>query len=650
MNLFSLKFRFLIVCVLAFLFSTFESSSAGFPSRRSILQANPDLQKVLDHCVNDSLKYEAALYLIDNLPYHYSSVGDALEPCRLQLDLFSQWKMSRREIVDSVRTKYGKWNISTLKNISDVYIDPNILIDNIDWAFKVWREQPWGKNISFEDFCEYVLPYRVGNEELKPWRRDIYNRFKYIIDSLKDCEGIDDPGFVASAVLDSVAKLPYHFTDFFSADVHVGPDIAYWRSGSCLDLTDAMVYIFRALGIPCTIDMMLMRGDGNAPHYWNVTFDSSGNQKYFSLLYRRHRLQSVAYYPDIKGKVYRQMFALNKEMVDSMAILPDSVHPQFRYPCFYDVSYMYLGDKALQFFLGDTAFYHKISPGGVVYVCQSRGLQWVPTAWTVYDGSSAEVNNIEGNVVYRLATFNNQKLRFLTDPFLLESGNGNIRFFRAENEFVNVELFYKFSLKIESYLPRMVGGVFEGSCTPDFSEVDTLAVIDSIPTRLCTKLRVDSDKKYRYLRYFGPRKGYCNISEITFLGPDGVKYSGTVIGKPGVKNKKYTYVNAFDGDPYTSFDYPEPSGGWVGLDLGEPKSVEAVVFSPRNHDNFIRKGDEYVLFYESGGNWNFAGMKKASSDSLTFKVPKGALLFLSDRTRGVQERIFEYRDGKQLFW
>ena len=138
------------MCVLAFLFSTFESSSAGFPSRRSILQANPDLQKVLDHCVNDSLKYEAALYLIDNLPYHYSSVGDALEPYRLQLDLFSQWKMSRREIVDSVRTKYGKWNISTLKNISDVYIDPNILIDNIDWAFKVWREQPWGKNISFE--------------------------------------------------------------------------------------------------------------------------------------------------------------------------------------------------------------------------------------------------------------------------------------------------------------------------------------------------------------------------------------------------------------------------------------------------------------------------------------------------------------------
>lgn len=94
------------------------------------------------------------------------------------------------------------------------------------------------------------------------------------------------------------------------------------------------MYIFRALGIPCSIDMMLMRGDGNAPHYWNVTFDSSGSQKYFSLLYRRHRLQSVAYYPDIKGKVYRHMFALNKEMVDSMAVLQDSVHPQFRYPCF----------------------------------------------------------------------------------------------------------------------------------------------------------------------------------------------------------------------------------------------------------------------------------------------------------------------------
>ena len=34
-------------------------------------------------------------------------------------------------------------------------IDSAYLCRNIDWAFKVWQEQPWGKNISFETFCEF---------------------------------------------------------------------------------------------------------------------------------------------------------------------------------------------------------------------------------------------------------------------------------------------------------------------------------------------------------------------------------------------------------------------------------------------------------------------------------------------------------------
>jgi hypothetical protein len=38
------------------------------------------------------------------------------------------------------------------------------------------------------------------------------------------------------------------------------------------------------------------------------------------------------------------------------------------------------------------------------------------------------------------------------------------------------------------------------------------------------------------------------------------------------------------------------------------------------------------------------------SDSLLYKVPEGALLYLKDHTRGKDERIFEYKDGKQRFW
>ena len=123
---------------------------------------------------------------------------------------------------------------------------------------------------------------------------------------------------------------------------------------------------------------------------------------------------------------------------------------------------------------------------------------------------------------------------------------------------------------------------------------------------------------------------------------------GKVIGTPG-DNSGHEYTNAFDGDPYTSFDYPEADGGWTGLDLGKPYMIRGIVYTPRNRDDYIRRGDRYELFY-CDGEWRSAGVMTAQSDSLSYRVPAGSLLYLRNHTRGQDERIFEYRDGMQVFW
>lgn len=127
---------------------------------------------------------------------------------------------------------------------------------------------------------------------------------------------------------------------------------------------------------------------------------------------------------------------------------------------------------------------------------------------------------------------------------------------------------------------------------------------------------------------------------------------GKIIGTPGCNglDGSHEYTNVFDGDPYTSFDYVQPTGGWSGLDLGTPRRIVKIVFTPRNRDNFIRTDDEYELFYYNDGEWASAGRVRPHSDSLLYKVPEGALLYLKDHTRGKDERIFEYKDGKQQFW
>ena len=60
---------------LALLFLLFLTSCVHThyrPTLEEILQRNPSLQQVLDHCQGDSLKYEAAKFLIVNLPFYHS--------------------------------------------------------------------------------------------------------------------------------------------------------------------------------------------------------------------------------------------------------------------------------------------------------------------------------------------------------------------------------------------------------------------------------------------------------------------------------------------------------------------------------------------------------------------------------------------------
>lgn len=242
----------------------------------------------------------------------------------------------------------------------------------------------------------------------------------------------------------------------------------------------------------------------------------------------------------------------------------------------------------------------------------------------------------------------------MTVPFWAHKELSYFRYFGNGEGEERVTILHKFNLFIEPFIDRMVGGVFEGSNDAGFRTRDTLFVIEEKPVRLQNVVYVSNPKEYRYLRYYGPAGSYCNVSEVGFYRDpnDMVPLQGRVIGTPGSfgGDKGHWYMSAFDGDPYTSFDYNQPDGGWAGIDLGKSVSVGKIVFTPRNRVNFIRQGDKYELFYAGKGGWISAGTTVANSDSLVYNVPKGALLYLKNHSGGIDERIFEYVDGEQVFW
>lgn len=244
-----------------------------------------------------------------------------------------------------------------------------------------------------------------------------------------------------------------------------------------------------------------------------------------------------------------------------------------------------------------------------------------------------------------------RKLPEAEDPFTLDRVTGAVRFLSPQKEMENVTVYHKFPLYLDGVSGRVVGGVFEGSNDRNFRSADTLFLIKERPVRLFTEMPVAGADAYRYVRYRGAEGSYCDIAEIAFYASSSgsLPLQGTVIGTSENALSGYECAKAFDGDPYTAFSCSKPDGGWTGLDLKKPHIIKKIVFAPRNRDDFVRKGDSYELFY-CDGDWKSAGTMVAQSDSLAYRVPKGSLLYVKNHTRGHDERIFEYRDGGQIFW
>lgn len=572
------KILFFVFVLVQFVLFQDCASTPAYLTREEILDMNPKLNDVLEKYKDDSLKYKAALFLIDNLPYHEGVINTDLTPMYKTYELFGTGKYSPEQAKDSAFKLYGTWCHPLLRTQKDIFIEPDYLIDNIEWSFKVWNEQPWGKNISFEQFCEYILPYRVGNEELLFWREKIYNQFMPIIERVRDNINIEDPIFAANVVLDSLLRAPFYFTEQISTDVRIGPNIVDTRGGSCLDLTDMLVYIYRALGIPCGIDMLPIRGNNNATHFWNFTEDKEGKTWYFSMFYWWHRLLEAEKYGDVYGKVYRNTFGLNKKMMNDMLEADDSIHPIFKYPCIKDVTDLYAANKSWTLRISSSKMYEEVRKGCLMYLCMSSRMEWIPVDWCIYEGE-AVFQNCHGGTVYCLGIYDaeSEHLVMVSDPFSVDVETGKTDFYTPEDVLEEIILFSKFGTIGEYFLAHMKGGVFEGSNDPIFKNVDTLYIINETPNRLCTSVNIDTDKLYRYVRYYGPKDGYTNVAEIEFYSLDTqiTPLKGDIICREEYKNDPAIY-NVFDGMPDTSFGCSMSYGGWIGMDFGLPVNINRI--------------------------------------------------------------------------
>ncbi len=617
-----------------------------------------ELEKVLTHYSQheaDHLKLKAAEFLIANMPGHWSLHPDSIKAYYIQADsilgLDTLWN-AKVDLLNHLTESFPDLEKSIVQDIHIITAD--YLIKNIDSSFVAWQKGQWARHVPFDDFCEYLLPYKVTEgQPLDYWRDSLEGKF---------CEGLEyfrfdqykknSPSSAAAAIRNNMRRqmapritLSKRFYSLLSEN-----NITRLPAGTCGDYAQVVLAVMRANRIPVVSDMVIQwpyKGGGGG-HSWNVILDNLRTNMFFE------ELNGVApgnmIRPTSKlGKVYRNTYAINRDLQEMN--LKEKLPPGFRNSFLKDVTAQYTPVVHTTVDI----LPHMKSRNRYACLAVFDNQDWMPVAISKIKGKQIRFENVEPDIVYLPVCYVGEKLHPLNYPFLLDY-EGNARYFAPDTTHLRrVVINRKFPLftRVIEVSMRTVHAKIQVSETADFAKPVTVHQIDQFRPSGTIGIP-DSVSAYRFWRFLAPDNEYCNIADLMFYRiHDTIPLAGKVIGQGGVhpNNNQWTFDKAFDGDPLTFYHSATKNGSWVGLDFGEPMKIKKIIYLPRSDDDNIRIGDEYELFYRTANGWCSLGKQLAKDITVTFdNVPDNALLWLRDHTRGQEERIFTYENNEQIWW
>lgn len=646
----------MILCAFAFLLvgcNSLEAYPEGLEETLDVAGDNKEeLFKVIAHYKGDrdTLKLRAAMFLLSNMRDKYSCSGKVIDKYYNFCDSIFSIRKSQYD-VEGLRETFSKStsvDLNTFKpeTTRDAScITSEFIIDNIDRAFDVWKK-PWNGHLSFNEFCEYILPYRVGTERLEKWRGLYAKYFGNAVSSdtiriaEQACTAIND-----KLIADTIRIYPDCILP-----VGLRPStLLNLRFGTCGDCASLAVYAMRSVGIPVGKAFIPQWGTKSGAHTFNVLLDSKGELHDF--LGTADNIDT--HLSQFHAKIPKAYLYTYSKQVESLAMQHNSedVPRLFKNP--------YIKDITKELSCVNTAnvkiqVNERVSKD-FVYLCVFDQAGWTPVVWGHLLGKEATFENVGTGIVYQLAYFDGNEIHPIGSPFFL-TDDGVLKNYEPQKEKMDKILERKNpeSNAWEGLSTQLIGGKFQGAMTADFKDPITFYTINKATKLKYESVKVECKTPVKYLRYLASPNTRGNMGEVEFYTDDSSKpLHGKVIGKyvPSDFFPTYGPEKMFDGDRL-SFFHSLNNGSWGGIELDTPKCITRIRFIMKNDDNGIRKGELYELFYNQQGQWVSLGKQTAKEDdAILFKgLPKGALYWLRNLSKGHEERIFEIDDNNNVIW
>jgi hypothetical protein len=482
------------------------------------------------------------------------------------------------------------------------------------------------KAYSFDDFCEYILPYRIANEPLLTndsvsysWGSfiELLESYQYTPKMTSEIKLLQEKLWnsedqkciaVRDILVPGLDSITYHL--------------------ECIDDCYYMLGRLRAIGLPAAIDFVPGWPYRNHGHFWVTLIEPTFSNRNLS-----DRLLSVA------PKVYRMTFSHNPIPIPNGV---DSIPDLFKEPFYKDVSNEYINVSNLRVDISSES----AQKAPYIYLAIFNNLDWLPIAWTKAQRGHALFKDVGRGMIYLPVYYEGKRKENASFPILLDKLGRSKELIPNSLNRSTIKIRRKYPLSDAKILwaESLKGACFIASNEEGFNHADTLFTICTPNRSLAFQnFQVSREQSYRYLRIC-KEEGTTSLAEIELYDNEGERLLGTFSTYRSQDNNTATIT---DGDPLTYLEFRK----WIQIDFGLPKQIKQIRVLSRTDDNAIIPGDVYELFYFSKNGWHSLALKKAESSLLVFdSVPSGALYWLRNHSRGTEERIFTYNDGRIEFW
>lgn len=608
-----------------------------------------ELIKVINHYSSDkkdSLKLKAAYYLIANIRYHQARY----KPKEYN-DLLKKAGLFRIKLNDSLTT-YNTFHLASFVQkflnpkldsmnstqkmydhiINDIdWISSDYLIDNIDFAFKAYNRMSTKLTSNFQDFCRYILPYRVGAEPLeKNIRNKLYHEFEWVYDSLK------------VKPLDSIFKDIYQHKSMIIASngkssikgemtVNQVSELQY---GQCNDLVNYFVSVYRSLGIPAGVDYLTHYGNLNKTtgHEWFFILKNN-NYVPIEVGSKHYRVMTDKYLNASIPKIFKRHFDIKNK--DALQPFATDVTSFYRNISNLGVKIKWNNSKSNQFYLA-------------VY---NRQLNWFPIEKALQiKNDSVFFKEIGTQIIYMpLAKDDNGSFFEINYPFYLNQ-TGKMIVLKPNDKKVSATInrkFYPYYMRDRSKLSwsKSINNLkIQGTNTKDSEFFIDLYSINNFSSTHRMHFDFNNSKKYSKYRIISEQDSTVHISEFQLFNKDESLLMWDSIA---LDYNKDGYKILIDNNPLT---FIRKKNFEMTYFFKNPVKITGFDIQARNDDNHINKGEEYELFYWDK-KWNSLGRKVATDTILYYKkVPVNAAFWLKNHTKGSEEHLFMLTKDGQQFW